>query len=192
MRCIAIRRRATLYQVLALTLAFFLGVHAAGHTTHNEAPPAGGSAAGSPHPTVSIEEPLGEIHSAVVHFPIAMLLSAALSEVLLAATARPSFRHVTRFLIWIAALGAVSAAPLGWLAAATVEDVPERLLACHRWLGVSTAVWSLATLWASEHAAEARAFLRLFIACAALLVAVTGYLGGEVVHNAQAWAEGVR
>src|SRR5215469_7028964 len=117
-------------------------------------------------------ERLGEIHSAIVHFPIAMLLSAAFSEALLAATGRASFRHATRFLIRVGALGAVSAAPLGWLAAATVEDVPERLLAWHRWLGVSTTLSSLATLWASEQAADARALLRVLIACTAILVAV--------------------
>jgi uncharacterized membrane protein len=121
-----------------------------------------------------------------------MLLSAALSEALLVATGQPSFRQVTRFLIWVGAVGAVSAAPLGWLAAETVKDVPERLLAWHRWLGVSTALWSLATLWASEHATDVRALLRWLIACAALLVAVTGYLGGELVHDAQAWGEGAR
>jgi uncharacterized membrane protein len=121
-----------------------------------------------------------------------MLLSAALSEVLLVATGQPSFRHVTRFLIWVGALGAVSAAPLGWLAAGTVNDVPERLLAWHRWLGISTALWSLVVLWASEHATDTRALLRWLLACAALLVAVNGYLGGELVHDAKAWEEGVR
>jgi len=94
MRSIAIRRTATLCPVVALLLAFFLGaVQAAGHT-HTAAPAAGGSAAEPSHAAVSIEERLGELHSAVVHFPIALLLSAALSETLLVATGQPSFRHV--------------------------------------------------------------------------------------------------
>jgi len=183
MRCLAIRCSATLYLVLALTLAFFLGaLHA---DAHNAAPAAGSAAP-------SVEERLGKLHSAVVHFPIAMIISAALSEALLAATGRPSFRHVTRFAIWIGALGAVSAAPIGWLAAETLENAPERLLAWHRWFGVSTALWSLATLWACEHPTDTRALLRWLIGCAALLVVVTGYLGGELVHDAQAWVEKVR
>ncbi|HBZ70938.1 MAG TPA: hypothetical protein DEP35_14880 [Deltaproteobacteria bacterium] len=111
MRCIVIRRTATLYQVIVLALAFSLSaIQAAGHT-HPETPAVEGSA-GKPAPAaIALEERLGELHSAVLHFPIAMLVSAALSEALLAATGRESLRHVTRFVIWIGALGAVSAAP---------------------------------------------------------------------------------
>jgi len=190
MRCVAIRRATTLSQVLALAFSL-VASHAAGHT-HNEAATAGGLAHEPSRSTASIEERLGELHSAVVHFPIAMLLSAALSEALLAATGRAGLRHVTRFVIWIGALGAVSAAPLGWLAAKTLEDVPARLLAWHRWLGISTALCSLAMLWASERARDPRGLLRCLIGCASVLVAITGYLGGELVHDAQAWGEGVR
>jgi len=191
MRWIAISRRATPCQMVAFALLFCLGAtYAATHNRHDEALGAGGSADEPSHAAASID--LGELHSVAVHFPIAMLLSAALSEALLAATGRASFRHVTRFVIWIGALGAVTAAPLGWLAAATLEDAPERLLAWHRWLGVSTALWSIATLWASERSMGSRTGLRGMLAGAALLVAVTGYLGGELVHDPQAWSEDAR
>ena len=192
MERIPIRRSTSLYPVLAVTLALlFVADHAAPHTAYNGAPPAAGSVEAT-RTAVSIGERLGELHSAVVHFPIAMLLSAVLSEALLVATGRTSFRHITRFAIWIGALGAVSAASVGWLAASALEDAPEGLLAWHRWLGVSTTLWSLATLWVSEHATDARSLLRWLIACSALLAAATGYLGGELVHDAQAWSNGVR
>jgi uncharacterized membrane protein len=188
MRRIAIQRAATLYQVITLAILILLGL--AGHTS--QALGVGHAGDEPSRATSSIEEQLGELHAAVVHFPIAMLLSAALSEVLLVTTGRQSFCHITRFAIWLGALGALSAAPLGWLAAKAVEDAPELLLNWHRWLGVSTALWSLATLWAGERAKNSRVLLRCLIGCAALLVAITGYLGGELVHNPQPWGEGVR
>jgi len=81
---------------------------------------------------------------------------------------------------------------LGWFAGKTIEDAHQRLLALHRWFGISATPWSVATLWASEHATDTRAVLRCLIACAALLVAGASYFGGEVVHYAQACADGVR
>jgi len=181
MRRLAIRCGVVPHPLLALVFSLVLGAThvaaAAGHdATLNQRGP-------------SLEERLGELHPLVVHFPIAMLLSAALSEALLAATGRASFRDVTRFMVWIGALGAVSAAPLGWFAGATTEDLPPHLLESHRWLGVSTALWSIATLWACERVKGSRAILRGMVAGAAVLAAATGYLGGELVHDPQAWSD---
>jgi hypothetical protein len=58
-------------------------------------------------------------------------------------------------------------------------------------VGISTALWSIATLWASERVKGSRTVLRGMVAAGGLLTAITGYLGGELVHDPQAWP-GVR
>ncbi|HME72746.1 MAG TPA: DUF2231 domain-containing protein [Myxococcota bacterium] len=185
--------RGSFVVVVLTTAAIILGFMATEGKTHEfhlgVSQASGAAPAERAHP---LETALADLHPVAVHFPIAMLLSAALSEALLAATGRLSFRLVTRFLIWVGAVSAVGAACLGWLAGATVESAPQQLLAWHRWLGVTTALASIATLWVCERSRASPARLRAIVAATALLVGVTGYLGGELVHHPRAWSDASR
>jgi len=53
---------------------------------------------------------VGRLHPMVVHFPIALLLFAALAELILIATGSPPFEHVARISLSAGALGALPAA----------------------------------------------------------------------------------
>lgn len=131
---------------------------------------------------------IGRVHPLLVHFPVALLLVAALGWVV--ARGRPDhpLTPAVDRLLALAALGAVAAA-LSGLRLAAIEDFQGRsavLLERHRLLGLGVA--GLAVM-----AASARAFAKDRIAwhrgavgltlLAALGVSAAGYLGGELAHG---------
>ncbi|PKP72115.1 MAG: hypothetical protein CVT83_01520, partial [Alphaproteobacteria bacterium HGW-Alphaproteobacteria-5] len=76
---------------------------------------------------------LGRFHPAAVHFPIAMLLGAALAELLSLRFESGFFHNAARFSLWLGALGALGAASLGWLYGGFRVADEETLLTFHRW-----------------------------------------------------------
>lgn len=130
---------------------------------------------------------LGKFHPAAVHFPIAMLLGAALAELLSLRFENGFFRNAARYSLWLGALGAVGAASLGWLYGGFRVADEESLLTFHRWNGTGIAALALITLWLGEGPirtqASRLALYRTALLVTALLVAVNGYIGGRMVYG---------
>ncbi len=132
---------------------------------------------------------IGHSHSALVHFPIAFLYGAALAELLLLLGwgSLQSLVPARRFCIVLAAVSAIPAAVVGWIAADSVR--PELTLTQHRWLGVTCAVLCLACLFASnqrqgkaaDHPWHRRARILIFLT--AVIIAITGHLGGVLTFG---------
>src|SRR5437764_5171921 len=80
---------------------------------------------------------VGHFHPAMTVFPIAMLLGAALAELLLITTGKSWLDGASRWCVIVGAVGAVITAPLGWAFAAGHGG--SRLLEIHRWLGTAAA-----------------------------------------------------
>jgi uncharacterized membrane protein len=132
----------------------------------------------------------GQLHPAVIHLPIAMLLVAALAEVLRWWKPGPFLENVAAFNLHIGALTAVPAAAMGWWLAAAEGVGPElaTTLLWHRWLGISVAVLSVALVgvWHRNRIHPGTALLRLYRAGLILgagLVSITGHLGGTLVYG---------
>jgi len=128
---------------------------------------------------------LGKFHPAAVNFPIAMLVAAALSELLLMRTGRELFFHATRFSVWVGSLGALAAAILGWFFAGFHLVDEEWLMTTHRWLGTSASAWALLVLFLCERAyriADRQAF-RLSLFPGAALVSMNGFFGGALLYG---------
>jgi len=126
---------------------------------------------------------LGRLHPIAAHFPIALLLIAALAELML--MLRPTFglQPTIRFLIIGGAIGALIAAPLGWSGAGwRLLDRSETLFQ-HRWLGTGIALASLLAAWLVTRKGESRTALRLVLAALAMALIAQGYLGGEMVFG---------
>ncbi len=128
----------------------------------------------------------GKLHPLVVHFPIALLLTALVVELLGLTVSSASLREVARVLVLVGAPSAAVSALLGWLAArgASYPEELARVLTLHRWLGTATAAVAVGTLVLSErgrrHGRHHRSHVVL-LGVTALLAGITGHFGGTLV-----------
>jgi uncharacterized membrane protein len=131
---------------------------------------------------------IGKFHPLLVHFPIALVLAAAVAELVVIATSRTAWRTVAVANIRAGAAIGVVTAITGWLFAGTpVVDVGPSL-EWHRWLGLAAAVGAIgaALLSLPLHVSARRSpfVYRVMLFTTALLVAITGHLGGTLVWGA--------
>ena len=137
----------------------------------------------------------GRLHPLIVHFPVALALVAVAAEWWRSLTRQQGLSPLTRPLLWIAAVSAVFATASGWVNAAHEYDGDSsQTLDLHRWIGTGTTVALVGVAWwcqaisamLGRSSAEAMAQLGSFRWVAlvgATAVAITGHLGGELVHG---------
>ena len=123
---------------------------------------------------------LSHFHPMIVHFPVALLVSALLAELLARISDSRGLRTAATFCLALGALSALPSAGLGWLLAANTSHQGSELL-YHRWLGVSTAVLSLLVLWGGHRRPGLRLLMLLAIAG---LVGATGHTGSTLAYGA--------
>jgi mono/diheme cytochrome c family protein/uncharacterized membrane protein len=131
---------------------------------------------------------LGLSHPPAVHFPIGLLTAAAVAELLRRATRRPAFDAVARYCVWFGTLTAAVAGALGWLLGGPHLTDASWVLTAHRWLGTATVAWAGLVLVLTEVSCRTnrlgvRLWSRLALLVVAVLVLVTGFFGGAVVHG---------
>ncbi len=131
---------------------------------------------------------VGRFHPAAVNFPIAMLVGAAVAELLWVGTKRPLFASAGRFCLWFGALGAAGAATLGWCFGGFHLVDGNWIMTTHRWLGTTTALWALATLVVGERAFRRpvdskRTAYRTVLCLGVAAVLVTGFFGGAMIYG---------
>ncbi len=131
---------------------------------------------------------IGKFHPMAVHTPIALILGAALAEILFLFTGVPLFRSAARFNLLIAVLGAAIAVPLGLAAASGIQypDDYAIILFRHKWLGVATFASTLIAVALSERVRRTNngtGIYRIALLLCVLLVGFTGHLGGLLVFG---------
>lgn len=135
---------------------------------------------------------IGRLHPLSVHFPIALLLAAAVVDLFAMRRRQVAAEAVVRFCVWSGAITAVAAAALGWAdasgVAATYTEFDALVLAWHRWAGTTTAVFAVLALVALErfrnHGGPAwRTWSRALLFTCAMTVAGAGYLGGSLIYG---------
>ena len=135
---------------------------------------------------------IGRFHPPAVNFPIALLATAALAELLKIGTGRPFFDAAARFCIWGGALSAVGAGLLGWCHAGVRLTDASWLLTTHRWLGttatLSAGLLLLLSEWQRRPGTRLRFWYCLLLFGAAGLVMVTGFFGGALVFGLDHYA----
>lgn len=149
---------------------------------------------GHRYPPEGVPRPLawlGKFHPVATHFPIALLSVAALAELLLLQRPRELFREAVRFSVWVGAIGAVLAAPLGWFFAGFHIVDESWVMTAHRWVGTGTAVWAIVVLLLCERVYRRgadRGPFRLALFIGATLVGATGLLGGSLIYGLDHYA----
>jgi uncharacterized membrane protein len=134
---------------------------------------------------------LGHSHVVLVHFPIALFLIAALGELLAAITKLAWLKGGSRFMLLAAAASGVVSAASGWAQAGSehYSGALGSVLEWHRWAGTGSALL-IGGCWLLREALERRPDWRAglyaypgLLALTALLVGLTGHLGGTLVHG---------
>jgi len=100
-------------------------------------------------PGFAFDRFLGQTHPLLVHFPIAMLLGALVSELLallLPGVFAGGAPGATRLCLWIGTLGAGVAILSGWVHVEVSGDYSDAMVFDHRWLGVAAGVGGLIAL----------------------------------------------
>ena len=128
---------------------------------------------------------VGRLHPLLIHFPIALVIAAALAECAAIVCGNEDWRTVAVGNVRAGALFALLAAIAGWRLALAPDMEVSPLLEWHRWLGIGGAGSAIAAAIATG-AGRRRSALQLWIyrgalATAALLMAITGHLGGLLV-----------
>lgn len=133
---------------------------------------------------------IGMWHPAVIHFPIALLLTVAFLEGLSAVRRRPIYTASNKILLAVGVAGAFVAAPMGWLNAGLPTPDDSFALTVHRWLGTAMPFLLLA-LWFLKRPAE-QAATRLssrgyeaLLAATVLLILAQAYFGAVITHGAE-------
>ena len=130
------------------------------------------------------------LHPLVVHFPIALLLSALLVDGLALALKRPALHRVALWNLCLGTIGAAVAVLTGLQAeeiakhSCEIEQVMER----HERLGIATLVLGLIIsalrLWRRDQLSPGlRAATLILMAAMAATLAVGAHLGGRMVYE---------
>jgi uncharacterized membrane protein len=131
---------------------------------------------------------IGRLHPLLVHFPIGLVLVAAVAEVAAMTTGLWHWRAVAVANVRVGAVFGIGAAIAGWLLASSPGLAAMSSLEWHRWLGTIAAVAvsgaALATAGAGGRSPFALWVSRITLFWAAALVAVTSHLGGLLVWGA--------
>jgi mono/diheme cytochrome c family protein len=131
---------------------------------------------------------LGRLHPLMVHFPLALVIVAALVELWRAMRRHDGPSPFAATAVWFAAVGGVGAACSGWANAAYGGESTSVDLFVHRWGGVVVAALLVAlaitgtTASRAGHAAWSGLWRMGLVLCAGT-VAVVGHFGGNLVHG---------
>lgn len=131
---------------------------------------------------------IGVFHAVAVHFPIALILAAALAQMFVLMGRFTNGADTVRFLVWTGVLGGIGAGLLGWAHSGPMAANEVGVMLAHRVIGTSliTGLAILAGLAEWHHRASSAASMMvlsaaLFTSAAAL--AVNAFLGGALAHG---------
>lgn len=150
---------------------------------------AGGSSGGGGGPSTmdTLLRIAGRTHPILVHFPIAMVLAAAMIETIRAMVRRPAPARTSIHMLGIGVIAAAAAIGSGWLNGdyenhASQADTME----LHRWIGIGGGVVALLAFLAGLSASRSRRLLlafRALLLVAAGAIGFAGHLGGSMVYG---------
>lgn len=125
---------------------------------------------------------IGRFHLLIIHFPIALVL---LVPVLDLAGRRPSFSYLrlsSGFVLGLATVGAAAAALLGWCLGRS-GGYSGPLVTQHMWGGILLALGCWLTWVLRTRLSQYGAIFGVALAACVLLVAWTGYRGGQLAQG---------
>ena len=130
---------------------------------------------------------LGRLHPLIVHFPISLLIIAALLELISLRNFQSKYRAGISLLVLIGSLSAILSAAFGYQLAQE-QGTTGSTLDLHQQLGIATAFLSALLLFVlhrvSKNNQKARILVfRSVLFLAAIGVSLTGHFGGSLTHG---------
>ncbi|QHT67477.1 DUF1549 domain-containing protein [Rhodocytophaga rosea] len=130
---------------------------------------------------------LGRLHPLAVHFPVSLLLFAAVLELFTIRQYQSKLRPGINLLVYIGAVSALIAAGLGLLLFSQ-EEYGGDVLAVHQWTGIATAFLSIITLSfllmiERQHQVSFVKAYRGILFFTAFGVSVAGHYGASLTHG---------
>jgi uncharacterized membrane protein len=125
---------------------------------------------------------LKKLHPATIHFPIALFLMAAATELFVMRRKGAGLESAVRVLVYGGAIGAVVAVLFGWIHTGLWFG-GDTVMQVHRWNGMLISVLGIAMAYLASRPSQSRAWLRASIFSMAALVLIQGFLGGELAHG---------
>ena len=126
----------------------------------------------------------------VVHFPIALLLSAVALELLALALKRPALHRVSLWNLGLGTIGAGTAVWTGWQAAEIAKHTFEihQIMELHRKLGLATLILGTLVLvwrlwWRDQLSRQVRLMLLAVLLAMAGTLSYGAHLGGRLVYE---------
>lgn len=151
-------------------------------------------------PTTTLERAIeyaGRFHPVVVHFPIVLLLLAALTEFLFMRSGHHFYADSTRFSLNLSLIATIITVVLGWADGAFANHVGEyaAVLDVHRWIGTGTGLFVIATWILGRSAAQQdnehlTKFYRLLLFTSVILVMVTAHFGAALIYGLEYFTAG--
>lgn len=135
---------------------------------------------------------IGKFHPMVVHFPIALLIAAALSETIAIVRSKSGISEVTIFCLFLGSISAFAAVVLGWINASGAEYSETigsiSVVTLHRWTGVATMIVAIVASFLAIKAKESSDFTKVkvfrgVLFASAILVSIAGHLGASLVFG---------
>src|SRR3954467_4173245 len=131
---------------------------------------------------------IGRMHPLLIPFPVALLIAAAAAEAAAAVTRSARWHDAAVVNARAGAVFAALAVAAGWRLSLAPAMVGTPLLEWHKWTGAGcAALAAAAALAAWSGPGEPRARRRVYQAAllgAAVMVAIAGHLGGQMVWGA--------
>ena len=131
----------------------------------------------------------GKYHPLIVHFPIALFITAAFGQFLSIRSGEEKYTNAVKLLVWTGALGALAAGTLGWMHSGPVQVNENAVMSTHRWLGTVIAIFGLVIAYVMKKAADKEGGLpknlvfNVMIFGMAAAVSLNGFLGGALAHG---------
>lgn len=136
---------------------------------------------------------IGRFHPIVLHFPIALVITATLLALLAWVSRGPGIRAARNTCLVVGALGGIATSVSGWFfaplsgyASAGAFD-PDSSIFLHRWAGIAGTVLSLFAAFAFTRAARGDrspgVFAHLLLFGAAAAIGWAGHEGGLLLHG---------
>lgn len=132
---------------------------------------------------------LGELHPAVIHFPIVLPYALLLLEFISILKKSDEYRKASNILLYLAVVGTLVAAILGYILY-TNEGDEGLLMQQHLWLGIASVVFISSACIA--HLYQELKSYRIFLFLSVFTVSLAGHFGGTIAHESSEKPEYVK